>query len=452
MPPARPALVAGCVILVMVVVFMYLMVLPFWWWHDRRAKGRGKTVWVDNKQVSPATAVALGRLTVPRRAPAASNLLAVRSGQGNPVRLQLWMNPTQGEHRRRSLCVSVPSFRDPETVWTILSALSRAEHPDRVVLAVCDQLDEAAGDVPILRQLLQHPQVRSSGKLQTLVQHNLRILSMPASAARGPILARSLIEQQLYRGEDFLFMVDSHTQFAPRWDTILLNDWAAAPRQPAVLTTYAREYDRRQRDQSSFHAEPLHLSFRGFEDESNFPLWDTVEQHTVRKALGLQRGEHLPTFGFSANYALLPAEVVALVPFHKGSAFPFLFFGEEVGMAMRLFTSRVHMYTPREQAILSLYDRSYRPLFWDEVPDERQAGELLSRLHMQLILGMHPGNPNGSTGRGLLGTAHTVQQYKSMSGIDILKHDATSAARLGVPQLRQGREEGEWLLPDGERL
>ena len=436
-PQLRTAILAGCIILVLLCVVLVVIIMPLWWWR------RCSPSWKSSRPPSrPHVArVALASREPPALLPLQQFLLGATTA---PTTVAV---SADSDSWMASICVSVPSYRDPETRHTVLSALTNAARPERVVVAVCDQLDRAS-EAGIREQLTPLAQ---NDKMRTLIQHNVRVCTMDAADARGPILARYRIETELYQGEDFLFMVDSHTQFAPRWDEILLEDYATAPIQPAVLTTYAREYDRAHRDRVDFSGEPYHLSVRGFEAGSRFPLWDTVSPASVRRELGLSANALVPTFGWSANCALLPRAVVRKVPFHKGPAFPFLFFGEEVGMAMRLFTSGIPMFTPRRQAVVTLYEREYRPLFWDEVPDARGKAELKSQRRMQIILGMDSRWRGGLVGRGLLGSVFSVAQYEAFSGINMAAHTATAAAKAGVPQ-GDFRAETEWMLPDGEVL
>ena len=330
--------------------------------------------------------------------------------------------------RQRTIFVSVPAYRDPETPHTLVSLLRNAAFPARITIGVCEQA--ASEDEPVEAAALRLLREQAPQHEDTL-RRALRMMRIPASAARGPILARWLIEQELYRDEDFLLMVDSHSQFAPAWDSYLLEEHAAAPLQPAVLTTYCNPYERANRAAARFYTPAMRLNFRRFEPDSRIPLWDadTLPPQQLRAL------RHPPfTFGWSGNCAFMPRAVVRAVPFHDGPTYPFLFFGEEVGMAVRLFTHGVHLFAPRYDAILCLYERDYRPLYWNEVPD-RKGQEEASRGRMRRMLGMEaPGQPHGLYGRQALGSVRTLEQYKQYSGMDLAAQRVEEYARTGEPR------------------
>jgi hypothetical protein len=75
----------------------------------------------------------------------------------------------------------------------------------------------------------------------THATRQVRVLHVDAADARGPSWARYLV-QQLYRGEDFVLQVDSHTRFVSGWDDELLSLHtrcvALSSHGKAIVTTY----------------------------------------------------------------------------------------------------------------------------------------------------------------------------------------------------------------------
>ena len=316
-----------------------------------------------------------------------------------------------------TIFVSVPAFRDPETPHTLLSIFAAAAVPSRVVAGVCEQWRDP--DVPVL----EAAEALFPPRLAPLLRTNVRFHRMPAAEAKGPVLARSLIERKLYGGEDFLFMVDSHMQFAPRWDLQVLDDYASTPLKPAVLTTYPPTYSRDARHESDFSGVPPRLTFHAWEEGSDFPLWGSTAQPADAEVPA-------PSIAWAAGFSFASAEAVARVPFHHGTLFPHLFFGEEVGMAVRFFTHGVNLYAPTRNVVLTTYERDYRPLFWDEVPQQAKW-EDWSRGRMRTMLAM-PRGSDGVYGRYGLGRERTVADYIAFSGIDIQNSEATDDAYFGL--------------------
>ena len=45
------------------------------------------------------------------------------------------------------------------------------------------------------------------------------------------------MQQQLVKEEEFCLQVDSHSTFAPNWDTMVLQDWGLTRNEYAILST-----------------------------------------------------------------------------------------------------------------------------------------------------------------------------------------------------------------------
>jgi hypothetical protein len=104
-----------------------------------------------------------------------------------------------------TIFVSVASFRDPECQHTLRDLFDTAKHPHRVVVGVVGQYD-AAADAHCF----------TAAPLPAKWAAQVRCLSLPASAARGPCWARHWA-MQLHRRETFYLQIDSHMRFRPNW-------------------------------------------------------------------------------------------------------------------------------------------------------------------------------------------------------------------------------------------
>ena len=133
-----------------------------------------------------------------------------------------------------TIFVAIASYRDFQCKQTIESILSRATHPQRVRVAVVDQLDYDS-DEPCSK-----PEVPcSQNPEQILCKYSSQIdfLEMDASFAVGPVFARHL-GHRLYRGEYFAMQCDAHVDFIKSWDVTVIDAWRSAKNEMAVLTTY----------------------------------------------------------------------------------------------------------------------------------------------------------------------------------------------------------------------
>ena len=368
-----------------------------------------------------------GQPTVPRRARASASASASAAGRAHRLVASASAAAATDTDTTSTIFVSVPAYRDSETPHTLLSILTRAAAPERVVVGVNEQW--APPDTPVLvaAEALA-AKLPDSARVRRLLRSNVRMLRMPAQHAKGPVFARSLIQERLYRGEDFLLMVDSHMQFAPAWDTGLLAEYAATPTKPSVLTCYSHAYSRSDRDGADFSATPNRLQFGQWEEGSDMPMWGSIPQTYLDAAVDPPQ----PSIAWAAGFSFAPREAATKVPFHHGDMYPHLFFGEEVGMAARFFTHGVDLYTPRHSFALTTYERGYRPLYWDETPNSDEY-ERLSQTRIRALLGMRASpDTSGLKGRYALGTARSLAAYFVYSGINMHSLEVSDAALIGI--------------------
>lgn len=121
-----------------------------------------------------------------------------------------------------TILVQIPSYRDAELLKTIQSARSQAANPDRVRFAVCLQ------DIDENRRMLDG----IPGLKHTFI---------PAEQASGSCRARWEC-QELYDGEDYVFITDSHMRFARFWDVMEIAQWESCKDENAVLSEYSEDY------------------------------------------------------------------------------------------------------------------------------------------------------------------------------------------------------------------
>ena len=97
-----------------------------------------------------------------------------------------------------SIFISIASYRDPELIRTIKSAIDNAANPEKLVFSIVVQ--DLPTDIPDLSWI-----------------KNLRLITMHPREARGAGYARSIAMSQ-YSGEDYYLQIDSHTIFEKNWD------------------------------------------------------------------------------------------------------------------------------------------------------------------------------------------------------------------------------------------
>ena len=241
-----------------------------------------------------------------------------------------------------SIFVSVASYRDTETAPTLTSLLSQSQYPNRIVVGLVLQLDD-----------------KEDSHLQTSIHSiierystQIRCLRMDCKDATGPCYARAL-GQSLYRGEDYFLQIDSHMRFRRNWDTYLINLHQQITRQKqndnrVMLTTYPVGYTL-----------PNNVP-----NETRGTLlvpWKFDDSGLLRQRGRLlqPRSDPVPCHLIAAGFLFGPGQVVHEVPYDP--SLHQLFFGEELSIAVRLFTHGYDCYAPPETVCYHLWSRAYRP-------------------------------------------------------------------------------------------
>ena len=107
-----------------------------------------------------------------------------------------------------TIFISIASYRDPELIRTIKSAIDNATYPENlyfgVVLQEMEKFEPDLSWVP-----------------------NLKLVKIHQKDARGAGFARAQA-MNLYNGEDYYLQIDSHTMFERNWDLLCIEQFKKA--------------------------------------------------------------------------------------------------------------------------------------------------------------------------------------------------------------------------------
>jgi hypothetical protein len=114
---------------------------------------------------------------------------------------------------KETIFLSVASYRDQECLPTVESIFLRAKHPERIRVAIVDQVE--AGDKKCSQPELSCDQ--DPEQVLCKFRHLIDVLEVPAYQMVGPVFARHL-SHRMYRGEYFSMQIDAHVRFVQNWD------------------------------------------------------------------------------------------------------------------------------------------------------------------------------------------------------------------------------------------
>lgn len=136
-----------------------------------------------------------------------------------------------------TVMITLASFRDKLCPVTLFNLFTKATYPERVFVGVVQQ--NTATDVDCLDRYCElvneHYKVTSCP-----FKYHVKMNRVDASEAKGPTWARAL-SSHLIEDEEFCMQMDSHMDFVPYWDVLMLQMWAKTENEYAVLSTYVAD-------------------------------------------------------------------------------------------------------------------------------------------------------------------------------------------------------------------
>jgi hypothetical protein len=333
-----------------------------------------------------------------------------------------------------TIFVSIASYRDPQCAHTIHDLFEKAYCPFRIFVGVCQQnqllVDE---DVMVgYKNLCNKSLGDFSGQI--------RVHCINAGEAKGPMYARHLIEKNLFRGERFYLVTDSHMLFTPHWDQRLIEEWEACRRYSLkpILTTYPDDFKPIHRSfppPNYDRAVGSYLRFKKFNPDTG--LVEIEGPQMVR-----QPAAPVPGLFWAACMSFGLSSQVGEVPFDPHCDYVFL--GEEIAMAARLWTSGYDFYHPTKMYVYHMWERM-RPVFWQQLEDPAQGSrrrqmERDGYQRLKTLLQMS-GNGSAIVPPYGLGTVRSIKQFEDRIGIRLNNQQLVSLAPvLGVPDQAPAQE------------
>ena len=347
-----------------------------------------------------------------------------------------------------TIFVSVASYRDPEAPHTLRSLFESAAVPSRVVVGVCFQCAEDSEDGECTDLSGLRPEWRA----------NVRTLRMPWREARGPVWARFLIQRELLADEDYFLQIDSHTRFVPGWDRALVAMLQRCASPKPVLSTYPLPYSG-EGSAATLSDEPRQTILCTRPATGAFGA-DGMLRFRAR-LLAAPPAAPLPSAFWAAGFSFSSAALAREVPYDPH--LPFLFFGEEISMVLRMWTRGWDLFAPDAHLLYHKWERGHRKgTFWEveggaELKRASQArvrrlvtGERLVGLdkapprtntpaddasaddaHTGAVDGALAGVPAASDPVWGLGTVRSLRLYEALAGVDFRSKTVAQQAERG---------------------
>lgn len=289
--------------------------------------------------------------------------------------------------------IQIASYRDPQLLPTIKSALENADNPKNLVFGICRQY---------------HPDDGFDVLDEYKKDKRFRILNVLYSDSKGVCWARNQV-QQLYKNEKYTMQIDSHMRFEKSWDTEMVNmikQLQKKGHKKPLLTGYVSSFDP-DNDPGARVREPWRMVFDRFIPEGavfflpeTIPGWQNMTEPTTARF-------------YSAHYCFTLGEFSKEVQHDP----EYYFHGEEISIAARAYTWGYDLFHPHKVLIWHEYTRKGRTKQWD---DDKQWVEKNNKCHKKnrQLFGM-----DGESSEGVdfgvygFGTERSLRDYEKYSGL-----------------------------------
>lgn len=289
--------------------------------------------------------------------------------------------------------IQIASYRDPQLIPTIKSAIENASKPKNLVFGICRQY---------------HPEDGFDNLDEFKSDKRFRILDIPYLESKGVCWARNQV-QQLYKNEKYTLQIDSHMRFKQGWDIEFINMVKQLQKKgykKPLLTGYVSSFDPDNDPQSRIN-EPWQMAFDRFIPEGavfflpeTIPNWENLI-------------EPVPARFYSAHFCFTLGEFSKEVQHDP----EFYFHGEEISIAARAYTHGYDLFHPHKVLIWHEYTRKGRVKQWDDDKEWVKKNETCHKKNRQLF-GMDGESSEGiDFGKYGFGNDRTLKDYEKFSGL-----------------------------------
>ena len=325
--------------------------------------------------------------------------------------------PTVLRMDKPRIFVQIASYRDPDCQLTVKDLFEKATHPERITVGICWQFireeDQSCFVVPY-----PYPD-------------QVRVHEVDARQSKGVCWARGLT-QKMWQGEEFTFQIDSHMRFEQGWDEMLLSMWKDCGSEKAVLTCYPPAFTPPDKMESKwiFGMSAKEFDIYGIFLMLGAPSFEVGVNEPSRPLLG--------AFA-SANTLFGPSSMIRDVPYDP----ELYFFGEEISMAVRLWTHGYDLYHPNRLFIYHDWYRWKRPTHFGDNKDWQKANEI-SFGRVKHLLNIERSNDPvvlHDLDKYGLGNVRTLEQYQEYSGVDFAQRQIQPHSYKGNFSFAKARPE-----------
>lgn len=346
-----------------------------------------------------------------------------------------------------SIFISIASYRDPETIPTILDCYNKAKNKDLLRFGVFLQEEEGFSKKENLSKSI-----------------NVDFLECDWRDSRGACWIRSAIQKNLFNNEEYYLQIDSHHRFCENWDQILIDSLEKLKKEKQIekpiIGGYCPGYDPKN-DQDLEDAPMKITAYPEFSDLGD--LMFRPKRILNHKKLQSEGIENIKARFLSGHFIFADGNFVKECPYD-----PLLYFrGEELSLSARAYTHGYDMFHPTKPIVWHEYLRKEQIKHWDDhkknkgfliTSDERSS---YAKRRVRQLLGME--KKTKALGKYDLGLKRGLNEYELYCGLNLsqrlvhryaydIRNDSPEPYIMSQKEWQEGMMQKytiEFDLPDG---
>jgi hypothetical protein len=318
--------------------------------------------------------------------------------------------------KKELIFVSIACYRDCECQHTVESLFAASKYPDRLRIGICFQYDSTADQncfstIPMIRP------------------HQVKVMHVPSSEAKGPCWARYLAEQ-MYNNEKYTLQLDSHMRMRPNWDVYLIHALNLCKTKKSILTSYPLGYEL----PNKIIKNDIDVTILCADHFDNDGMLRIIGKRLKGGSSSTTTTIQIPcnSLFWASGFSFSRGSLLMEVPYDPNLSH--LFFGEEISMASRMYTHGWNFYTPMDAVVYHLWDRSYRPTVREIFSKEVQELRVKSQQKVHCLLGMLNDNEEKVKLKRIpygLGTVRTLEEFETYCGVSFKTREIYSRGKRG---------------------
>lgn len=335
--------------------------------------------------------------------------------------------------KKGNIYVMIAHYRDDWCDRTVNELFRKCKHCDRVFVGVSEQLLAGSEDVLCGSSLPSYP------------RNHVRIIHMNHTEAKGPTFSRYL-SSVLWRGEEYFLQLDAHMHFIQDWDNELIRTLALTPAglearglldpSRVVYSTYpvANERELKHKIVPWICNATISGAPKGMIMQRAAAWYDRDKYH----------GQLNPTPFLAAGFLFASSARTLLLDAPFDPHLPYLFHGEELLYAARLWTHGWSFFVPPTNTVMHLYGN--RNHTWFGNSQNAESARTLQRARLILGQAVSPNSANLEDIEAFgLGTRRTLDAYLEYAGLEYSKD--RQEFLVSFPRCKHGFDWGtqEWV-------